>query len=260
MTIRLLKNQIDLWMTSDNEIYTDALLNKYRQTILSENERQREKRFYFERDRRQYVITRTLVRSVLSRYANIAPDQWSFVRTDYGRPVIANNDSVAKRISFNISHTEGIVLLGVTSMQAIGVDVENLRRRVTPFEIADQFLTEQEEATLFRFPANERPERFFHYWTLKEAYVKAQGQGFSIPLKAFSFELTHDCQIKTQCELRAQGSLTDWRFWLLRIGADHIAAVCTARSLASPQTIAVKSVVPLMSEGDAAHEILSESG
>ena len=45
-------------------------------------------RFVFERDRRQFLITRALVRTMLSRYAEVAPRDWRFVTNQYGRPEV----------------------------------------------------------------------------------------------------------------------------------------------------------------------------
>ena len=121
-------DKIELWLAFCDEIADERLLADYRR-LLVEEERQKEARFHFARDRHRYLITRALVRSVLSRYSGVAPPDWRFVEDAYGRPQIVNEDPAARRISFNISHTHNLVVLGVTCDRALGVDTEDVHTR-----------------------------------------------------------------------------------------------------------------------------------
>jgi hypothetical protein len=81
---------IDIWLAYYNEINDERLLAQLRQ-LLTEEERQHEQRFYFADDRKRHLITRALVRTLLSHYEPaIAPEDWVFGANSYGRPEIAN--------------------------------------------------------------------------------------------------------------------------------------------------------------------------
>ena len=92
-----------------------------------------------------------------------------------------------EHLNFNISHTKSLVLLGVTSDGALGVDVENCRSREAPLKIAHQFFAPEELAELQALPRAQQHDRFFEYWTLKESYIKARGMGLSLPFELVQF-------------------------------------------------------------------------
>lgn len=164
----------DLFLAFPDQIRNERLLTRYWH-ILSPEERRREERFYCERDRHHYRVSRALVRTVLSQYAPVPPEEWSFSATRYGKPEIVNDCAAAKRISFNLTHTHGLIVLAVACEGTVGVDAEHVRARQPCLEIARRFFARREAEQLFELPAERRSERFFHYWTLKESYIKAVG-------------------------------------------------------------------------------------
>ena len=185
---------IHLWLSFYNEITDERLLTHYRE-LLVEEEREREQRFYFSRDRHRYLVTRAMVRTVLSRYALIGPASWLFSVGAYGRPEIANVESRSQCLSFNISHTQDLIVLGVTKRRALGVDVENVLEHEVAIDIADHFFSREEVAALALVPVHQRKHRFFEYWTFKEAYIKARGMGLSLPLDKFSFHYPEEATV-----------------------------------------------------------------
>lgn len=115
--ISVLPHQIDLWCCFTDSISDDDL-HLYRQSLLSPEEHERASHFYFERDRKKFFITRALVRSVLSRYAALAPAAWEFVAGSHGRPQVVQD--VAQHLCFNLSHTAGLVVMTVSADQDMG--------------------------------------------------------------------------------------------------------------------------------------------
>src|SRR5258706_3873157 len=109
--ISLTSAEIHLWLADYNEITDSGLHADYR-GLLDSAEKAQEPRFYFERDRRRYLVTRALVRTVLSRYARIDHGDWRFSTNAYGCPAVANAE--AQDLSFNISHTHSLIVLGVS--------------------------------------------------------------------------------------------------------------------------------------------------
>src|SRR5437588_1918880 len=108
--IPLAPSEIHLWLAFFDEI-TESLLHSAYRELLNAAERRQEQRFYFVRDRRRYLVTRALVRTVLSRYVSIHPRKWIFATNAYGRPQIVNPQARDERLSFNISHTHSLIVV-----------------------------------------------------------------------------------------------------------------------------------------------------
>jgi len=257
--LTLARGQIDVWACFYPEIRDEALLNRYR-AMMSDAERQKELRFRFAEDQRCYVVARALLRTVLSRYAALDPTQWSFALNAYGKPEIGNPYRAKERISFNLSHTDGLIVLGIAAGTALGIDTENVRTRRAPTDIADCFFAADEVAALRQLTVEEQNKRFFSYWTLKEAYVKARGMGLSIPLDKFSFHLSGDQGI----EISFRSPLNDpstWRFWQFCPSPDHLAALCTKHDKQIPieSEVAFRKAIPLHGEETIICRILRQS-
>jgi 4'-phosphopantetheinyl transferase len=154
---------------------------------LTEDERARHGRYVFEANRREYLATRALARATLSRYANVGTAEWVFRVDPYGKPWI---DHPPALLAFNLSNTPGLVACVVASPSEVGVDVEDTLRSGETVEIADRFFSRAEAEALRSLPSEKRRERFFVYWTLKEAYIKARGLGLSLPLDQFTFHVS----------------------------------------------------------------------
>ena len=152
--------------------------------LLSEEERARLQRFHFDEDRLAFLVAHGLVRMALSRYAPVAPAEWTFSADSYGKPSIA---APASTLTFSLSHTRRLVACAVARGRPVGVDVEDASRPA-PLEIAERYFVAGERRDIFAADPDQRTRRFFGYWTLKEAYVKACGLGLSLPLDRFELQ------------------------------------------------------------------------
>jgi 4'-phosphopantetheinyl transferase len=245
--ISLARNEIHLWLAYYDGIDHGQMHHAYR-ALLDEEEKSRQQRFHFERDRWRYLVTRALVRTVLSHYEAVAPEDWIFSVNGYGRPEIANRGIGDTRLSFNISHTDGLIVLGVTKGRAVGVDVENVHTREVSVDIADRFFSPGEVAALARLPKNHQRDRFFEYWTFKESYIKARGMGLSIPLDKFAFRFPDDRSIDIEIDSELEDVPERWQFLQLRPTPEHLVAVCTERTDAGFPVVMVRETVPTGSE------------
>lgn len=252
-------HHIDLWLAFPEKILDAQLLERYR-LLLSDAERIQERRFHFPKDQHRYLITRALVRTRLSQYAPIAPQDWTFSVNVFGKPHITNADSIAKKISFNISHTHGAIVLGIACDRPMGVDVENICARKAPIEVADSYFSENEAAAIFDAPSEKQSDIFFHYWTLKEAYIKARGTGLSIPLDQFSFHFRQDdVHPNIAFNSSEDASHSRWRFWQFQVSADYVVAVCADWGDRAKLTVNACKVVPAVQEWKLACTLLRES-
>jgi 4'-phosphopantetheinyl transferase len=255
--IPISSNEIHLWLASYDEIADEELHARYR-ALLNDAERQQEPRFYFVRDRRRYLVTRAMVRTVLSRYIAINPVDWMFSTNAYGRPDIANAAARDARLTFNVSHTHSMIVLGVARSRALGVDVENVRAREVSLDIADRYFAPAEVADLALVPADQQQERFFEYWTFKESYIKARGMGLSLPLGKFSFHYPTERAV----DITIDADLADakqWQFWQFRPRAEYLAAICAERVGDQQPVLTVRQTVPMHSEAVLAPTFLRTS-
>ena len=155
--------------------------------LLSLEERERHARFRFARDRRDFAAAHALLRRSLSRYADLPPNEWVFQQEAGGKPSLGHGG--VPPLSFNLSHTDGLVACAIATGLDVGIDVETVDRRVD-VGVAERFFSAAENAGLRRSAsAGIRASRFFELWTLKEAYVKALGQGLSHALDTIVFQV-----------------------------------------------------------------------
>ncbi|RSZ60428.1 4'-phosphopantetheinyl transferase superfamily protein [Massilia atriviolacea] len=246
---------IDLWLVFYQQIAEPALLSSLL-TLLNEAERTQQLRFHFADDRLRYLATRALVRTVLSRYAPLAPADWTFTPNDYGRPAIANAHPQARTLSFNLSHTRGLIAMAVTRDRVLGVDVENLTTRQVSGGIAEHFFSPTEVAELATVPQERRQDRFFEYWTFKEAYIKARGMGLSIPLDRFSFHFPDERQVGLRIEADLGDDAARWRFWQFQPTPDYLLALCAERLDGTEPLLTVRSAIPTVSDAPFAWTLL----
>jgi 4'-phosphopantetheinyl transferase len=248
--------RIDLWL-AECAAPDDRLLDRYRE-LLPVHERGAEWRLRRPADRRRYLVTKALVRTVLSRYSPTRPPDWRFGTNAYGRPHVANDDAIERAICFNVSHTTEVVLVGVTGLRGLGVDIEAVRDGDFAVAIAERFFAATEVAA-FRAQAPERRrDLFFQLWTLKEAYIKARGMGLSIPLESFAFDLQAPASIRFSSPPAHDEQR--WRFWQMQPVPDHVAAVCAEQRPGPPPTVSMRRVVPLVGDEPLSCPVLRQSG
>lgn len=187
------------WLDAPEEIVLDegevhvwrARLDQCEETLrrltrlLSADERERAERFYFRRDRDHFAAARGALRTILGRYAAVAPGLLRFTYNAYGKPALSGGGP----IRFNVSHSNGLALFAVTAGREVGVDLEHVRADFAGVEIAASFFSAREVAALRALPPPALAEAFFDCWTRKEAYIKARGEGLSHPLERFTVSL-----------------------------------------------------------------------
>jgi 4'-phosphopantetheinyl transferase len=239
---RVDSRHIDVWCTFFDDVEERALREEY-PLLLGDDERDRWSRFVFDKDRRRYLVTRALVRSTLSRYADIAPAHWTFRANAFGRPEIINDSPEARAIAFNVSHTDGLAVLVVTGHTRIGVDTEEIRSRRAPLELADRFFAVEESGALKALPPDLQPRRFFEYWTLKESYLKARSVGLSLPLHKCVFGFPAAGQLGHRIDPTLDDPST-WRFWQFTVAKTHLIAICAERLGSEVPTLRLTRVVP----------------
>jgi 4'-phosphopantetheinyl transferase len=154
--------------------------------MLDEDERAQAQRFHFDADRDAFVAAHALARAMLSHATGKPTSLWRYVAGEFGKPRLAPGCE-SGRLGFNISHTRGMAAC-VIACHDVGVDVETCDRSVD-IGVAGSFFAADEIALLRSASPERRRECFFRLWTLKEAFIKATGEGLARPLESFSFAL-----------------------------------------------------------------------
>jgi 4'-phosphopantetheinyl transferase len=207
---------------------------------LSSEERQRAERFVFDRHRRQYILAHGLLRFSLSGFApNVDPGDWSFTTDRYGRPFVSA-PLVAGNVYFSLSHTEGCVACAVSGCEAVGVDVEHVRHSQSLFATACSTFSSEEVDALRPLPPGEQIDRFFDYWTLKEAYLKARGSGLNFPLDQFSILIASDQEIDIRFMSDTADDPRRWHFMKSSPSASYRLAVADGSGAAGGLPIVVR--------------------
>ena len=255
--LTLSRGDIDIWVAIVAQV-PDADLTAQLDAVLTEDERKKHAKLFIEKVRRRYLVTRSLVRYVLSRYVPIRPADWRFEATAFGRPTIANTHSGVSGLSFNLSHSDRLVTLAVTRDCEIGIDVEDLGRRA-PLDIADSYFSPDEARQLRSLPEAAQPQRFFDFWTLKESYIKARGKGLSLPLDQFGFDLRGDGPLRVQFDPSLDDSPCHWTFWQWRPSADSLAALCVENRPGVTARVTVRRSIPFVLDENIAFDVLRRS-
>ena len=168
--------------------------NQHRQlrALLSATELARNSRFSQPILRRRDAICRGLLRYQLSELLDLPSDAIALKSNPNGKPLLAQP---RRKFHFNYSHSGDYVAYAFCRHTTVGVDIENTRRSNNTTGIASHFFAAAEVAALESLPKKKQKQRFFEYWTLKEAYIKARGEGIFLGLGKFSFELDDSADI-----------------------------------------------------------------
>lgn len=159
--------------------------------LLSENERQRAARFYFPHLRESFILRSGILRHLLSCYTSLPARIIRFEYGAHGKPFLTEKQRV-NGLEFNLSHSHELSLLAFAMERHVGVDIEKVRLDIDFAAIARRYFSARENEQFFSLPEEKRALAFFYGWTCKEALIKAEGGGLSIPLDSFSVTMHPD--------------------------------------------------------------------
>lgn len=197
------------------------------ESLLTESERVRAKRFLAAKHRGRFVLGRARMRQILGRYANQRPEDVELQFENLGKPFFADQE-LNQRFQFNFSNSSDLAICAVTLKDPIGVDLERVREMSNMLGLAKRFFANSETERLLSQPSAAQPDAFFRLWTRKEAWLKAIGKGLTFPLR--DVEVTFDdenCCVHSinQDEAAAQA----WELIPFFPAAKHVGAVAIQR-------------------------------
>jgi len=163
---------------------------------LSDDEQARAERFHFDQHRQAFVLGRAVLRALLGAMLEISPAEIRFCYGPKGKPALADWSGLLR---FNSSNSGNLAAYAFTEGCELGIDVEALRPIPEMDRIAARFFAPGETSALLSLPEPDRPQGFFNCWTRKEAYIKAVGEGLSVPLDSFQVTLQPGAAAEILC-------------------------------------------------------------
>lgn len=218
----LSKAEVHVWAASlDRSASSLDLIHD----VLSSDERVRAEAFHFAQDREKYILARGSLRIILGRYLDVNPSGIRLSYNSHGKPAL-DQEFAASQLKFNVSRSSGMALCAVTIDRELGVDIEHFRSNVVQEDIAERFFSPGEVAVLRALPEQMQVQAFFACWTRKEAYIKARGQGLSIPLDQFEVSLVPGQPASLERVFTDPDEAHRWTFEDLIPAPEYAGAVC----------------------------------
>jgi 4'-phosphopantetheinyl transferase len=192
--------------------------------FLSRPEQEKAGQFVYPADRNRYILTHGLLRILLGRYLGVSPEKIEFNANAFGKPGLVFAES-SYALSFNLSHSDDVIVYAFTLRRKVGIDVEKIRPEVKVMELATSQFADEEIRSLQAYAPIERPDAFFRGWTRKEAYVKARGEGLSFPLNKFAVTLHHTESVQVLWAEDDARSASTWSMFNLDLYPGYAAAM-----------------------------------
>ena len=197
------------------------------ESMMSPDERRRGRRIRHPGSKRCHLVTRRLVRRVLSTKGERRPGAWRFDIGEFGRPRLANPTPTIEDLDFNIAHSDRRVVMALTFEGRVGVDLEPVDREIDAELVAEKFFHDSERAVIGGLDGSRRRHRFLQLWVIKEAWMKADGRGIGAGLDEVIVEF--DDSDSPRLVALPESDVDRWRV-AIDVVDDHLVAVCHRRN------------------------------
>ena len=204
----LCANEVHIWRADllERSKQVESFMN-----VLSTAEKERANRFHFKKDREQFIVAKGISRLLLSNYIPSSAKEITFEFNAYGKPCLTGSHP----LQFNISHAGGLGLFAFVLTSPIGVDIEKIKQDIEIQKIAKRFFSIAETNKILNLPKPQQVDAFFNCWTRKEAFIKAHGEGLSLPLSEFEVSILDTERVKILAINWASTEVNHWN--LLKI-------------------------------------------
>ena len=211
---------------------------------LSEAEATKVMRFMHAADKKRALVSRLLQRRACHEVTGLSCADVVVERTKGGKPFMANKPrpmSGAPNFNYNVSHEGRYVALAAEPHRLCGIDVAapetsrsgKPRPMTEQLKLVERQLTRAEVACIMRAGPEERAMEavFRRFWSLKEAYTKARGDGLGFEFHRCDFQLcgvTRGAagQPVQMATVAVDGTpLPHWCFAIQGLGHDHCVSV-----------------------------------
>jgi 4'-phosphopantetheinyl transferase len=173
----------------------------------------------------------------------VNPSSWQFSRNQHGRPEIAAPDIVLP-LRFNLTHTRGLVACVVTLELDCGIDAEQLSRHGNLTGIAEKMFAAGEVQALRSLDGEAFQDRFFAYWTLREAYCKALGVGIASSSKDYCLVEQDAGQWEIRFDAASNDASRHWQLAMMKPTQEHALALAIRVAGMADRSIIHEFVMP----------------
>ncbi|AWB33706.1 hypothetical protein DBV39_08335 [Orrella marina] len=217
------KASITIWYCHLAQPFDQARLALWA-SWLDPQETARMNRFHRQAHRVRFLVSHAMTREVIARQCGATPSCIEFRALAQGKPYISSPTALQKYF-FNLTHSHDMAAIAISDSSPLGLDLEWLGRKGPDVSLAGRYFTQREYKDILKQPAHLQHQRLLRYWTLKEAYIKAEGWGLSAGLDSFEFILSdtkpprlHIC--KPQATPRHA-----WQFQQFKLKDSHLVAI-----------------------------------
>ncbi len=207
----LLKGEIHLWTVSIDALKDQA---DRLESMLSDEEKRKVSFFKFEHTQLSYIVSQAVLRMLLSSYLAINPDEVKMGSHKKGKPYLIHD----RPIFFNISNSYDLCVYAFSCDAEVGIDVEKIRVLPDIDQLIDKNLTGRERTYLLKDPAF-KLNWFFRFWTIKESYLKAIGEGMRLTPENLEFS-PEDGTVKLR-SVNYGFDGTEWQFQEFKRAGDY---------------------------------------
>ena len=214
-------SSIDIWtipLGSPDHTLADS------RALLSEIERSQADRFIFPEIQRRYVMAHAGLRRILALYIPEKPEAITYEINAFGKPALAEHTTPGN-IQFNLSHSGELALVAVVRDRPVGVDVECIKPLTDHMRIAERYFSPDEMFALKLMDPSKSHEAFIQLWAGKEAFIKARGEGLSLPLSQFSLAELIEHPGKTSSKVKLPGYKTTWVVYIIKVMTGYLGAI-----------------------------------
>jgi 4'-phosphopantetheinyl transferase len=215
-SVELEADEVHVW-TVDLDSYVPESLS----SVLSKEEVERATRFHFSKDRHHFIVARGLLRELSAAYLKTRANELEFQYGPQGKPTLV----VPAPFNFNLAHSHGRAAYAFSANRELGIDLELVRADFGGVDLAQRFFSAREIETLLKVPARLASVAFFNCWTRKEAYIKAIGEGLSMPLNLFDVSLSPGEPAALLRNRRNEDEVSRWSMQSLTAPEGYVAAL-----------------------------------
>ncbi len=221
LPLELRADEVHVWLATLDDYDADSL-----KVLLADNELARAARFHFDKDKHHFIVARGWLRKLLAVYLGVSAGELRFFYAEKGKPAL--EESQRRLLNFNLAHSHGMAIYAFAHNREVGVDLEFIREDLADEKIAERFFSQSEIEVLRKLPAELRKQAFFDCWTRKEAYIKARGDGLSMPLHEFDVSLAPDEAAALLRNHKEPGEVTRWSMQSVAVPAGYVAALAAS--------------------------------
>jgi 4'-phosphopantetheinyl transferase len=215
----LSSHELHLWAISTD--VTPDILDGFK-NALTEKELARAPFFEFKHVRDNYIVSQGALRMLLSGYLDIPPDLLQIGRRSKGKPYSLDDPG----LFFNMSNSGKFAVIAFSRDGEVGIDLERIRPLPDLDEMIERNFTSSEIKFILKKPG-ERIKRFFLFWTVKESYLKALGEGMRLPPDHLEFAIEND-QIR-HLSVKGVFEQGDWYFKEFSLSKDYVGTIAYGR-------------------------------